>query len=104
MSKLHLEKIEYYYSLFSFYRELLTEKQQTYFHNYYFKNLSLQEISDIYKVSRAAVYDNLIKTQKILDNYEKKLLLYEKYQARKKIYDKHSDCEFVIKLQKIDQI
>lgn len=104
MSNLQLEKIEHYYSLFTFYNSLLTKKQQRYFREYFFNNLSLQEIGDLFKVSRNAVYDSLLKTMKLLDDYEKKLLLYKKYQARKKIYDKHLDCQFVIKLQEIDKI
>lgn len=104
MSKLDLEKIEHYYSLFAFYHPLLTNKQQKYFHEYFFNNLSLQEIAVLTKVSRNAVYDSLLKTMKILDNYEKKLHLYKKYQARKKIYDKHADSQFIIELQKIDKI
>lgn len=104
MSSLHLEKVEHYYSLFAFYHPLLTNKQQEYFHEYFFNNLSLQEIADLLKVSRNAVHDSLVKTMKLLDDYEKKLQLYKKYQARKKIYDKHSEYQFVSKLQEIDKI
>lgn len=104
MSSLQLEKVEHYYSLFAFYYSLLTSKQQKYFREYFFNDLSLQEIADLLKVSRNAVYDSLLKTMELLDSYEKKLHLYKKYQARKKIYDKHLDCEFVIKLQEIDKI
>lgn len=104
MSSLPLKKLEHYYSLYALYHSLLTEKQQKYFREYFFNNLSLQEIAKTLKVSRNAVSDSLQKTMKLLDDYEKKLHLYQKYQARKKIYDKHSDCEFVLKLQEIDKI
>lgn len=104
MSNLQLKKLEHYYSLYALYHPLLTEKQQKYFREYFFNNLSLQEIAKTLKVSRNAVSDSLQKTMKLLDDYEKKLHLYQKYQARKKIYDKHSDCEFVLKLQEIDKI
>ncbi|MGL5268497.1 MAG: YlxM family DNA-binding protein [Spiroplasma sp.] len=103
MSRLDLEKVEHY-SLFAFYHPLLTDKQQKYFREYFFNDLSLQEIADLLKVSRNAVYDSLLKTMKLLADYEKKLKLYKKYQARKKIYDKHSDCQFISKLQEIDEI
>lgn len=104
MSNLHLEQVEHYYSLFAFYHSLLTNKQQEYFHEYFFNNLSLQEIAVFLKVSRNAVHDSLVKTMKLLDDYEKKLQLYKKYQARKKIYDKYSKYQFVSKLQEIDKI
>ena len=38
-----MEKEIYLTILFDYYGELLTEKQQTYFKNYYFDNLSLAE-------------------------------------------------------------
>lgn len=104
MSSLHLAKLEHYYSLFAFYHPLLTIKQQKYFREYFFNNLSLQEIADLLKVSRNAVHDSLVKTMKLLDDYEKKLHLYKKYQTRKKIYDKHLNYQFVLKLQEIDKI
>ncbi|MDQ7983210.1 MAG: DNA-binding protein [Spiroplasma sp.] len=104
MSNLDLTKIERYYSLFLLYKNLLTAKQQEYFHQYVFKNHSLQEIAKLLGVSRNAVYDSLIKTIKILDDYEVKLQLFKKYQARKSIYDQHKEEQFVLKLQEIDKI
>ncbi len=104
MSKLDLAKIERYYSLFTLYQSLLTIRQREYFRQYVFKNLSLQEIAEIFHVSRNAVYDSLIKTIEILNDYEQKLQLFEKYQARKKIYDQHQEYQFILKLQEIDKI
>lgn len=104
MSRLDLTKIERYYSLFTLYQRLLTTKQQEYFRQYVFQNLSLQEISERFFISRNAVYDSLIKTIDILDDYEQKLQLFKKYQARKKIYDQHQEYQFVLKLQEIDKI
>jgi len=104
MSRLDLAKIERYYSLFTLYQSLLTIKQQEYFRQYFFQNLSLKEIANIFHVSRNAVYDSLIKTMEILDDYEQKLQLFKKYQARKKIYDQHQEYQFILKLQEIDKI
>lgn len=64
--------------LYDYYGELLTEKQQLYFEEYYFNNLSLQEIADNYEVSRNAVFNSLKEIEKKLENYEDVLKLYEK--------------------------
>ena len=64
--------------LYDYYGELLTRKQQLYFEDYYFNNLSLQEIADNYEVSRNAVFNSLKEIEKKLDYYEQVLKLYEK--------------------------
>lgn len=82
-----LEKHNHYILLFDFYGAALTEKQQNYFKDYYFKDASLAEIADENKVSRAAVYDQLKNVYKILDNYEEKLGLFRKFEQRNAIYE-----------------
>ncbi|NLD26078.1 MAG: hypothetical protein GX661_01825 [Acholeplasmataceae bacterium] len=82
-----LEKKEHYINLYDFYEALLSEKQQEYFRQYYFDDLSLAEIAEQYQVSRNAIYDHLKKTAVLLDQYEEKLGLVRKYQKRKEIYD-----------------
>lgn len=104
MNNSQLEKKEHYYILFRFYSCLLTSKQQKYFHEYFFNDLSLQEIAQLFQISRNAIHDSLTKTMKLLDDYEDKLSLYRKYKERKKIYDQHQKMEFVIKLEEIDKI
>lgn len=49
--------------------------QQRYFEDYYFNDLSLAEISENAEVSRQAVYDNLKRTTRLLEDYESKLNL-----------------------------
>lgn len=68
--------------LFDFYQSLLTPKQREYLQLYYLEDLSLVEIAEIAKVSRQAVYDNIKRSEAILESYEEKLLLYEKFQKR----------------------
>ena len=70
-----LEKKNKYNHLFDYYGCLLTEKQQEYFTSYYFDDMSLAEIADIYNVSRNAVHDQLKKIYTLLDYYEEKLQL-----------------------------
>ena len=64
--------------LYDYYGELLTKKQQIYFEDYYFNNLSLQEIAENYSISRNAVYNSLKEIEKKLIHFEFILKLYEK--------------------------
>ena len=45
----------------------------------------LGEIAEEYDVSRQAVYDNIKRTEAMLEEYEEKLLLFEKFQERSKL-------------------
>lgn len=67
--------------------ELLTEKQQKYFQDYYFQNLTLSEISENYQVSRNAVHKQLKEVEEKLIHYEELLHLYEKSQKIKKLIE-----------------
>ena len=66
----------YYIQLFDYYGELFTDKQKEYFMDYYFNNLTLQEIADNNCVSKNAVHKNIKDIVKKLDYYELKLNLY----------------------------
>ena len=70
----------YLISLYDLYGNLLTEKQQLYFEEYYFNNLSLSELSELYEISRSAVSKTLNEVTTKLNNYEEKLKLYNKTQ------------------------
>ena len=63
-------------ALFEFYEPLLTKKQMEYLAQYYRHDFWLREIAENYNVSRQAVYDNIKRTEKILEEYESKLHLY----------------------------
>lgn len=74
MRKLNeLQKNELYSNLYGFYGKLLTKRQQDYFEDYYYSDLSLGEIADNHGVSRQAVFDNLKRSCKLLNNFETKL-------------------------------
>ena len=76
--------IKYTY-LFDYYGELFTDKQKEYFIDYYFNNLTLQEIAENNNVSRNAVHKNLKDILNKLDYYEKKLHLYSNKKKIEKI-------------------
>ena len=84
----------YYVELFDYYGELFTDRQKEYFKDYYFNNLTLQEIALNNNVSRNAVHKNLKDILKKLDYYESKLNLYNN---RKKIENIIKDLDIKIK-------
>ena len=82
-----MEKLIYLNNLHDLYGSLLTSKQQTYFEEYYFNNLSLGEISDNYSLSRNAIHKIIKSMVEKLEYYEDKLKLYEKSIELTKIID-----------------
>lgn len=68
--------------LFDFYQALLTDKQRSYMQLYYLDDLSLGEIAEEYDISRQAVYDNIRRTEAMLEEYEEKLNLFTKFEKR----------------------
>ena len=81
----------YYINLFDYYGNLLTEKQQEYFVDYYFNNLTLSEISENNNVSRTAINNQLHQVIEKLDYYEEKLELYSKSLKIKEIIKNESE-------------
>lgn len=65
-------------NLYDLYGNLLTDKQKTYFEEYYFNNLSLSEIASLYEVSRNAISKSLKEVTIKLNDYEDKLKIYKK--------------------------
>lgn len=95
--------------LYDFYQSLLTPKQQSYMSLYYLDDYSLGEIAEEYHVSRQAVYDNIKRTEAMLEEYEEKLLLFHKFQERNKLLVKLKGSlsddtllELVAQLEKLD--
>ena len=77
--------------LYDYYGELLTDRQQLYFEDYYFSNLSLQEIAENNNVSRNAVHKSLKDIIDKLHYYEDKLKLYEKGKEINKLIENIDD-------------
>lgn len=84
----------HYVELFDYYGDLFTDKQKEYFIDYYFNNLTLQEIAINNDVSKNAVHKNLKDILKKLDYYESKLNLYSN---RQKIEEIIKDIDVEIK-------
>lgn len=96
---MEIEKTNRMNALFEFYAALLTDKQMNYIELYYADDYSLAEIAEEFGVSRQAVYDNIKRTEKILEDYEKKLHMYSDYIVRNQIFDqitkKYSDDSYL---------
>ncbi len=90
----------HYVELFDYYGELFTEKQKEYFKDYYFNNLTLQEIADNNSVTRNAVHKNIKEILNKLDYYEEKLNLYSN---KKKIENLIKNIDINIK-EKIEEL
>lgn len=73
--------------LYDFYGELLTEKQRNVIELYYLNDYSLNEIGEDYGISRQAVHEMIKRSEKILLQYEERLLLVDKYLRQKERLD-----------------
>ena len=87
-----LEKTTRMNFLFDFYQALLTDKQRSYLELYYLDDHSLGEIAESYNISRQAVYDNIRRTEAMLEEYEEKLNLFEKFQQRQIVLKQLTDA------------
>ena len=65
-----MEEREKIIELYELYKGLLTENQRLYFENYYYEDLSLNEIADNNKVSKTLVSKIINNTIKKLEHYE----------------------------------
>ena len=70
-----LEKREEVINLYDTYTGLLTAKQRMYFEEYYYDDMTLQEIASNHDVSRNAVFDQIKKTINLCKKYEEILNL-----------------------------
>lgn len=96
-----IQKRDELISLYDIYKDLLTEKQQEYFENYYYDDLSLGEIAIGSNVSRNAVYDMLKKTEVILERYEEVLKIYSKNSRIQTIINENKDNKELMEIDKI---
>ena len=79
---MNLEKSVEIASLYGFYKNLLTEKQQNIFERYYLQDIGLTEISEVLGVTKQTVLDTLKKTEKNLFEMENALKLFKIYESQ----------------------
>lgn len=80
-----LEKTTRINMLYDFYGLLLTDKQKGYVELYYREDYSLAEIAELNGVSRQAIYDNIKRTEQLIETYEEKLQLFAKFKERQQV-------------------
>ena len=80
-----MEETLYLTSLYEYYKELLTDTERSYFEDYYFENLTMEEIADNKEVSKNAISKTLKEVKNKLNDYESKLKLKSNYDSIKKI-------------------
>ena len=90
----------YITSLYDIYNSLLTEKQKTYFEEYYFNNLTLSELSENYGISRNGIYKQIKEAEEKLKNFEEKLKILEKNKKIKELI-KNIDDKIINKISDI---
>ncbi len=80
-----MEERDYLITLFEYYKNLLTSKQQEYFIDYYYDNLTMEEIAINDNVSKNAVSKQIKIIKEKLEYYEDELNLYSNSINIKKI-------------------
>lgn len=86
--------------LYDFYGEMLTERQQEIFEDYYLNDCSLGEIAEQLGISRAAVQDHLKRCEKTLTHLEDTLQLVNRYMKNKSVMKSILDITYEADTQK----
>ncbi len=82
-----MKEREYLLTLYEVYKNVLSDKEKSYFEYYYFEDYSMQEIADNYSVSKSYV-------GKFIKSIENKLIHFEN---ELKINDRNNKIRYLIK-------
>lgn len=93
-----------YVDLLSLYSSLLSETQKEVLEDYYSYNLSISEIAENRKISRAAVEDAIKKGKRKLEDYESKLGSLNTLSKIKEAIEASKDEETTNKLKDIERM
>lgn len=96
-----MEKRLYLNLLYDYYKELFTIKQQEYFEDYYYNNLSLSEIAENNNVSRNAVHNQLKIVETKLNEFEQVLGLYSTKQQVLKLLNGKIDQDLLDQIEQL---
>ncbi len=98
-----LDKVVRLNQLYDWYSPLLTDKQRDVFELYYHHNLSLAEIAENHGISRSAVRDALLRTEKRLETFENKLGLAEKQAKSEEIIENMQQNRLLLGPEELDR-
>ena len=93
------DRVLYLNLLYDCYKELFTEKQQKYFEEYYWDNLSLSEIAENNDVSGNAIHNQLKIMEERLIELEEKLELNKKKEKIVKLLENEVDNTILEKIK-----
>jgi len=88
-------------TLYDYYKDFLTEKQQEYFEDYYYNNYSLGEIAEATNVSRNAVHNQLKMVEEKLEEFEHNLELVSKKEKVLSLLEKEVSNELLEQIMEI---
>lgn len=91
-----MEERDYLITLFEYYKSLLTNKQKEYFIDYYYDNLTMEEIAINDNISKNAVSKQIKIIKDKLNFYEENLKLYNNSLNIKKIIKNKELLEKII--------
>lgn len=102
-----LEKALRYTALYTIYKSQLSSSQQEILNDYFFLDLSISEIAENRKISRAAVEDALSKGMSKLDELEKNLKILERnkriIEKLEKIKGRSLNVSEVLEIEEIEK-
>ena len=87
--------------LYDYYKDFFTEKQQSYFEDYYYSNYSLGEIAEANNVSRNAIHNQLKIVEEKLEEFESILNLVDKKEKVLSLLENKVDKETLDKIEDI---
>ena len=96
-----MDKFLYYNDLFNIYKELLTEKEQAIFSDYYEENLSMGEIAENLSITRSAVGSTIKTVEQKLEKYESCLQIRSKNKKLQAVIEEIEDKEIKGKLEEL---
>lgn len=91
-----MEERDYLITLFEYYKNLLTDKQKNYFIDYYYDNLTMEEIAINDNISKNAVSKQIKIIKDKLKYYENNLNLYSNSINIKKIINDKKILDSII--------
>ena len=92
---------DYFVNLYTIYKDMLSEREKTYFEYYYYEDYSLTEIANIYKVSKAYVGKYLNKISNKLIKYESILNIDNKSKRIKEVIKDIHESDIKNKIEEI---